>query len=1151
MLMVAAFLLGTISYRSMRVELNPEVSFGTITITTAYPGASPDDINQLISRRLEEAVSGVNGVREVTSTSQEGVSNVVVTLELSVNVDAALNDVRSKIDSVTNLLPKDALKPTVSKFDNSAQPVLYLAFASDKMNSKQLRDLMDDKLTDRFAQIPGVASATVQGGDVREIDVQVSRDKLVYYGLGIIDIQKAVANSSLDAPSGKLNLGPQEYTVRVKSTFTDAEQIKRMVISVTDPKDPNAPPRTVKLSDVANVTDTVKERTSYARLNGNDSIILAIQKARDGNAVEITKTADGVIASIQKEYASSNIKVIKTLEQAKQIQESLADLNFSLLFGIFLVSAIVFVFLHNLRGTIIVALAIPTSIFATFVAMNMLGFTINNMSMLSLSLAIGVLVDDAIVVLENIYRHLKMGEDPRDAAINGRGEIGLAALAITFADVVVFLPIGFMGGIVGQFFKPLALGFVCATLFSLFVSFTLTPLLASRWYRAGEDMEHPSGAFAKWFERRFGKLEKSYRRGLEWALNHRWFVFIAGNVVLFGIFMFIAGSFTPSAIPPGTPEAAAKAMKIGIPGAVAAGMGLFPMAIILGIITTVVNLIRHRKFRVKYILAAVAFGLVFPVASVVGYEYAQWKKEAVFKFGFLPDTDSGQIQANIELPPGSSLDATQQIVTQVEKEMAKDPDVKYVISNVGSQGAGSLGASNQGSNYAQVQATLYDKQSFTDRFRKHEERLRTRSSDSVAADLTARFGRVAGGSVKISAVSGFAFGSAIQLSLTSDDRDLLVKTAVAVRDELAKGNIKGVINPDISTKPGKPELQIFPDRVAAGDQGINPTDIGNAVRTLYQGNNDTKLRVNGREYDIRVMMSRKDRDNPNILSTVPITFKQGNPIYLSSVGDIHQEPGINRVTRRARAEEITVTADLLPGYANGTVQAQITSWMKDHNLVPAGVNYRPLGQADAQAREMGFLFGAMGIGLVLVYMLLASLYDNLLYPFIIQIAQPQAMVGAILALVLTDKSLNLVGFIGIICLIGLVGKNAILVVDYANTLRDRGRNRHDALAEAGPTRLRPILMTTMALILAMLPVAMAIGRGSEFRETIGITIIGGISLSTMLTLFVIPCSYTIFDDLSIQIGKLQKWLFRRGDDGDGEVDPTEAESGIEAPPLQV
>lgn len=1194
MILIAAILGGTIAYNSMRLEQNPEVNFGTVVVQTTYSGASPEDINELITRPVEDSVSGVNGIRDITSTSQEGSSIVVIQFELNIDPNVALEDVRSKVDAVTRTLPRDVDKPVVTKTDSSSSPVLYLAFSSKTLNSRDLRTLMDDKIADRYAQIPGVSAATVQGGDVREIQVRMKRDRLLQYGVGITDVLNAVSGSSLNAPAGRVVNGPQEYTVRVNAQFANVDDVRNTILRVSDPNQFNAKARILKLGDIADVVDTIQERTSYARMNGRDTIVLAIEKTREGNAVEITTAADEATKKILSDFKDAQLSVTKTLEQAKNITDSLSDLNFTLAFGIFLVGLIVFIFLHDVRGTLIVALAIPSSIFITFVALKLLGFTINNMSMLALSLAVGVLVDDAIVVLENIYRHLKLGEDPREAALNGRAEIGLAALAITFADVVVFTPIAFMGGIVGQFFKPLAVGFVAAVLSSLFISFTLTPLLAARWYRAGEDIEHPKGRFAQLFERGFGRLEHGYRRALEWALNHRWFVFILGNVAILSIVAFIMGGFTAAApaigekVQPGPPQfgvpgaivksgifivgslfvglmvfatnrlraennprrgfiqvavciaiglvlAVPMVWKMGLPWYISPIAGFLATFFIAYVPLILLMLVKH-VFRpispFRYVGKALLFSLIFPFAAVLGYGFGQWKQGPVFKGGFLPDSDAIAVQATIELPPGASLEETQKVVTQVENVFMADSDVKYTLSNVGTQATSAFGASNNGSNYALVQGTLYDREAFLDKMKgifggKPEEHVRNRSGDAVAADLTRRVGRIPGASVKVSAQSGFSFGSAVQISLTSDNRELLTQTAIKIRDFLASGVIPGVVNPDLSSKPGKVELQANPDRTALADRGLSVNQYASSVRTLYQGDDTTKLRSGGREYAVRVMLDIADRNDPTNLGRAPIAFSRGEPIFLNSVANIHQAPGYSKITRNARAEQISVTADILPGYANGSVNQQIFSELAKRKLIPEGVNSRPLGQADAQAREMGYLFSALGIGVVLVYMLLASLYDNILYPLIIQLAQPQAMVGALLALVITDKSFNLVGFIGIICLVGLVAKNAILLVDYTNTLRDRGRDRHDALVEAGPTRLRPIMMTTLALILGMLPVALAIGRGSEFRETIGITIIGGIMLSTFLTLLVIPCSYTIFDDLSDLIGKGWKLMNAR------------------------
>ncbi len=1175
MVMSLFMLMGVMAWTSMRKEQNPEVQYGTIMISSIYPGAGPEEINTLVSRKVEEAVSGVAGLREVTSTSVEGFSSVVANFEVGTNMDIALNDVRAKVDSVVNELPRGIEKPVIDKFDSTSDPVLNLILKSDRYNNQELRDLAEDKLKDRFARIAGVAGVSVFGGAEREIQVQVKKDKLLAYGLGINDVQRAVSSSTLNAPAGRAVTHGQEFGVRVLGEYKTIEEIENSSISIRDQNRFGGKPVVVKLKDVAKVLDTSKERRSWSRLDGTDSVGMSIQKARQGNAVEIDGAVDQAIAQIQKEFG---VRTVKTFNQAKQIRESLDDLLIALFFGIFLVTAIVYIFLHNLRGTIIVGIAIPVCVLATFVILWVLGFTINNMSMLAMSLAVGVLVDDAIVVLENIYRHLRMGEDPRSAAINGRSEIGLAAIAITLADVVVFIPIAFMGGIVGQFFKPLGIGFAVTTLMSLFVSFTVTPMLASRWYREGEDLEHPTGGFAKWFEGVFGKFTARYRRALDWALHHRWFIFNSGFVILISVFMMIAGSFSPNpaAVMQTTQMPVMMALAVGFlvfganywpkvvggvgwalarwigflvgafmmtsmmlgsmpppmaPIALILGplMGLFMFWVVAGLIGAIINLIRPVA-KLRVIGFALLFGLCFPLAGLVGWKYADWKQEPIFKFAFFPPSDGGSVSVGVTLAPGASLLETERVIKIIEDRVKSHPDIKYVRSDIGTSGGGFGGGSSSGTNYGQVRITLNDRRAIMDRlafWMKHEEKLRDRPDTSVAADILERVGRIPGAELTVSAQSGVGFGAPIQMAFVSDDRELLTRTAATIKKRLEGGEIEGVITPDLSSKPGKPEIRAIPDRVRLADVGLNTLDLAGSLRVMYEGDFSTKYRVSGREYDIRVMMDLADRNNPNMVQQVPITFVQGRPIFLSDVADLRSGVSTDKIERRNREEEIRISANLLPGFAAGTVQREIDQWLLKEKLLPEGVRVKPLGQADIQARESGYLFGALLMGLVLVYMLLASLYDNLLYPFIIQLAQPQAMVGALLALILTDKTLNIVGFVGIITLVGLVGKNAILVVDYTNTLRARGKERLDALLEAGPTRLRPIMMTTLALILGMLPVALAIGRGSEFRETIGITIIGGILLSTMLTLLVIPCSYTIFDDFSMWLGrKMRSYLGR-------------------------
>lgn len=1110
MLMAVFVLLGTGAYNSLRKEQNPDVSFGTVTITTVYAGAGSEEVNELVSRPIEEAVSSVANAQEVTSTSQEGVSTVLVRLTVGANENDALNDVRSKIDGVVGSLPRDVEKPIVQKFDTSSSPVLTLSLRSHGLSNRQIRDLADNTLKDKFARISGVAQVEVSGGDVREIQIRVRKDALLNYKIGITDVQRAVQTASLNIPSGRIVTDDEEFSVRIKGEFKTVDEIGDMWLTFSDNKG-NAMNKSVRLRDIATIVDTNAERRSYSRLNGSEAVTISVAKAKAGNSVEIsnailktpTNGEPSLLASLQKDYG---VEFEVTMDTSEQIAESIFDLQFSLGFGILLVMAVVWLFLHNFRGTMIVALAIPTCIFATFLVYAAAGFTINSMSMLALSLAVGVLVDDAIVVIENIYRHLTMGEDPVEAAINGRAEIGVAAIAITLADVVVWIPIAFMGGVVGQFFKPLGLGFATAVMLSLFVSFTVTPMLASRWYKKGEDWEHPKGGFAKWFEGAFHSFSLRYRRLLEWSLKHRWPVFAAGWTALFSVFMFIGG---------GSQESLPKAIFAGAPFAF--------ISVVIGGLVWLVNLIRRRA-TVSGLLMPFVFAAIFPLAAVIGFQYHAWKGDQLFKFVFIPPSDSAQVNITVDLPPGASLAQTQQVVERLEKVVGEHKEAKYVLSRIGSRGGG-FGAGQQGTNYAAIAVTLYDKTSIIDKasfWKKHTERLREVSDTSVAADMLQMIGKVPGANVTVSAGENQGFGAPIQMSFRGDNSELLLRTANKIKQGLAAGAVGGVISPDISSKPGKPELVARPDRAKLGDLGITTADVGAALRFLYEGDIQTKFRVSGKEYDMRVMLDRRDRDDPSNLANAPVAFKEGQAIYLSDVAKLERGQAADKIDRRDRQQEVNVTANLLPGFAAGTVQGQIDTWMKANNMIPDGVQYKPLGQADVQAREMGYLFGAFALGIILVYMVLASLYNNLLYPFIIQLAQPQAMVGALLALVLTDKPLNIVGFVGIIALVGIVGKNAILLVDYANTLRERGEDRHTALCDSGQTRLRPIMMTTLALIFGMLPIALAIGRGSEFRETIGITIIGGVLLSTFLTLLVIPCSYTIFDDLSQRLTRKKK-----------------------------
>lgn len=1129
--MLASIILGLLAYSGMNKELNPDVSFGIVSVLTSYPGASPDEVNTLVTKPVEDAISGVEGIQQLSSVSQQGNSIVTINFNLDVNIDNALNDVRSKIDQALPNLPKEVNKPVVTKIDTSSQPVLYMAFSATGANSEELRDLIDQKLSDRFSQVEGVAQVGVQGGDVREIQVQLNKDKLSAYGIGITDVQKALANATVNEPAGHITTDNQQLNVRLFGEFQSVDQIRNLHFTIQDPNNPQAKGSIVRLGDIANVNDTVQERTAFSRVNGQDSILVTVQKSKDGNTVDVVNGCKSIIKDLINQYKDIGLKIVITQDQSQQILDSLSDLNFTLVFGIFLVAAVVYVFLHNFRGMLIVSIAIPICLFISIITVKLAGNTINNLTMLGLQLAVAVLVDDAIVIIENIYRHLQLGEDPRDAAINGRSELGLAAIAITLNDVVVFGPIGVSGGIVGRFLFPLCLAYVAAVATSLFVSFTVTPMLASRWYRRGEEFEHPKGLFARAFEKGMAKLVNGYKRGLEWALRHRWFVFTLGNVALVAVFIFIGGSSATT-----------------MSGAVGSGFGMIKPAIFIGIITVICNLVFYRRFKPMLVVYAVLFALIFPLAAGAGFLARQWKGQTIFTFQFFPPSDTGILNLNVQLPPNANLTETTSVVKYLEGVVQKDGDVKFVNTTVGSQGVGSFSAGHQGPNYAALSVTLYDQASAMDTlefWNKPTEHIRQRSTDQVGADLLKQIGRVPGATVTVAPGSSFG-GSAIQLGFTSNDRTLLSDTVTNIYNKLKGGAVKGLENLDLSSKPGTPELRAIPNRTALSDYGLSVQDIGNALSILYQGDDTVKYREDEQQYTVRTMMSYQDRNNPDVLSQVPIKFVQGQPIYLPSVAQIVHATQLSEIDRYNRQELIQINADLLPSYSTqaGTVQSEINNYLTKNHLIPAGVTYTPLGQAKFQSQEQMGIVIAFLLGLILVYMILASLYDNILYPFIIQLAQPQAFTGAIIALMVTSEPLSLISIIGIVALVGLVAKNAILLVDYANTLRGHGKDRHDALVESGATRLRPILMTSIALILGLLPIAVALGRGSEFRQSIGTVIIGGVALSTLLTLFIIPCSYTIFDDLSDAVGRVMKRFSKRDDpSGPGGSDGHAGPSG--------
>ncbi|MCS6860803.1 MAG: efflux RND transporter permease subunit [Abditibacteriales bacterium] len=1088
-LMSVFLVLGWWSRRGMKIEQNPQVDIPYVTITTVYPGTGPAEMETLVTKPIEDAVSAVNNVRHIYSSSQYGISYVQLEFYVGTDTNVALSDVRQKVDAARRLLPRDVEPPVVEKFDIGAMPVLYLGMRGDR-SVKELRYLADTRVKFRLAQVPGVGSVSVSGGDVREIRIAVDKQRLHAYGLSINDVVGAIYRANVNIPSGHITEGERDYDARLIGEFQSVEQLKAIKLPLTQPGGAGL---SLNIGDVAEVLDTVAERDQITRvwyratppvpplsregikggLVGSDSVGIVITKLSDANTVEVIHAVKEELARLEQELPG-NVRFIIAQDQAPQIEAALEDVTVSLVLGALLAVIVVFLFLHNLRGTFICAIAIPTSLIATFIPMHFAGFTLNQMTMLGLSLVVGILVDDSIVVLENIYRHLKRGEQPKEAAYNGRSEIGLAAITITLVDVVVFLPMAWMGGIVGQFFRQFGLTVAVSTLFSLLVSFTVTPMLASRWYKLGEEIEATGGVFGA-LDRFYNWLDnRLYRRVLDWSLRHR------------------------------------------------------PHVIVLG-------------------------GAAMVLVMV-------WSGPRL-KFGFIPVTDQGQLAITVELPPGASLQATDAVLKDIEQRIADIPEIKSMFTSAGTISGGARTLPERGRQFGQIAIQLYDKIGVLDRLNPFSQVyvipaegselrdkgsspltslhakggmegvnsqpstlkvLRTRPDFVVLEDIKRRIADVP--NARISAVNMRGFGGTdapVQLELLGFDLQRMRQVAEQIRARIA--TIPGIVDPDISLRPGKPEAQIVVDRVKASELGLDVTAIGLALRHAIEGNIDAKYREYGEQFDIRVRFRDFDRSNVEDIKDVIVGSKkdpQGTiqPIRVQDVATVTLGEGPSKIERKDRLRKVTVSAYLAPGVAAGNITNVIREKIADVPLGDIQLNFG--GEAQVMRDEFPHLFSTLFLSVVLVYLLMAALFDNLLHPFTIQLSLPMALVGAILALVLANQMLSIVSLIGFIMLVGLVQKNAILLIDYTNTLRARGMARDEAIKEAGPTRLRPILMTTIAMVFGMLPIALGIGRAAEMRAPLATGVIGGLILSTLLTLVMIPVIYTLFDDFLAWVGRV-------------------------------
>ncbi|HKI78888.1 MAG TPA: efflux RND transporter permease subunit [Ignavibacteriaceae bacterium] len=997
-------LVGLYSYTQLNYELLPKITPPVITVTTIYPGASPKEVETSVTKPVEDAISSLDEIDNVTSTSAEGVSFVVINFNQAADVDIQLQNAQRKVNEIVANLPADVKTPTLSKFALDELPVIRMGVTSN-MPSTKFYQFIKDRIQPRLAKLSGVGQISLIGGDEREIKVNLNRDRLEAYGLSIMQITQAIKTSNLDYPTGKIKNDTDQYIVRIAGKFKSVNDLRNLIVGKSREGGD------IRLSDVAEVEDGQKDYSTINRINGVTSVGVIVQKQTDANSVDVSKLVREEIAKMQNDYKSENVNFDIAQDGSQFTIDAANGVKFDLMLAVILVGIVMLLFLHSIRNSFIVMMAIPASMISSFSMMLAFGFTLNLMTLLGLSLIVGILVDDSIVVLENIHHHLEKGENRRVAALKGRNEIGFAALAITLVDVSVFVPLALTGGLVGNIVREYSIVVVTATLLSLFVSFTLTPLLASRIGKLEKLSKNTLiGRFSIWFEKEFKSLVQKYLQLLKWSLVNRW-------KVLTAVFLLFVASL---------------------------------------------------------MLAPLGF---------IGAE-------------FMTQTDRGEFAVILEMPSGSSIDNTNFLTQKVEQYISTLPEVKKAFVTVGASNEGLVG---QTSNYSsEIDVTLVPKED------------REKSTDKIGEEIKRFVNTVPGIKVRVNPIGifGTANQTPIQLIVAGSNRTDVEKGAKILADVVKK--IPGTADVRLSTEEGKPETRIDIDRGKLANFGLNIAEVGASLRVALTGDDDSKYRDGENDYSI--MISLDDFDKSEISDIKHLTFKnpRGQLIELQQFADVYQTNGPTKLQRRNRIGAVTVYSQVI-GRPTGSIGADIKNEIAK-GILPAGVEVQYEGDLKNQADSFGSLGLAMIAAIIFVYMVMVALYDSFVYPFIVLFSIPVAMVGAFLALALTMKSLNLFTILGVIMLIGLVGKNAILLVDRANQVRkEEGLSVFDALMEAGESRIRPIVMTTTAMVFGMLPLAISSDSGSEWKSGLAWAIIGGLISSMFLTLVLVPVMYVKVD----------------------------------------
>ncbi len=997
----ALTLLGGFGYQQLKYELFPSVNIPVVSISTDYPGASATVVESAVTEKIENAVSGLDKIESITSNSTEGNSRVMIEFTQEANIDIALQEAQRKVYSILKQLPDAVSTPTLNKISMDEQPIMTIGFTSN-LPDVQFYQLMNDYISQAVSRVPGVGQVNINGGREREIQVNLDPDRLRGYDLSPLQVLSAIQAGNQEYPTGTVKDSDYQFSVRLAGKFQSLSDLRRLIIGKSGGG-------AVRLSDVAEVFDGKKDVTSITRVDGLNSLSLVVRKQSDANAVEVSRAVREELKRLEGQYRSYNLHTKVASDTSTFIVDSADAVKEDLLFAILLVAGVMLVFLHSIRNSIIVMVAIPTSLVVTFIGMWALGFTLNIITLLALSLIIGILVDDAIVVLENIYRHLELGEDSRVAALKGRNEIGFTALSITLVDVVVYLPLALVGGMIGGMLKQFALVIVVSTLTSLFVSFTVTPMLASRFSRLQQLTDGTlMGRFGRWFEGVYQVITDDYLKILRLCLRH------PGKVLLVAGLLFVAA------------------------------------------------------------LSLIPFGFI-------GSE-------------FIPQADQGQIAIDLQLPPGTKLERTNEIVQIVERQVSQMPGVETVYASVGS---GSTGGGRDNRGYVNVALVPKSQRSF--------------STDQFGA-MVRRAVRLTGVKMYISQPNSMGGGGSapVQVAVMGQSWETVMETALRVQKLVEQ--IPGTSDVRLSSDDGNPEMNIAVNRDKMADLGLDIDTVGETLELGLTGNTDSRFTDNGIDYDINVRLDQASRVRTDAIADLVVANKSGQLIPLNQFATVTPATGPTVIQRRNRSFSISVTSRAI-GRSSGDIGQDITAALAKEKL-PYGVTTTFVGNLKNQAESFGSLGVALLAAIIFVYLIMAALYNSFIYPLSVLFAVPLAVIGALLALALTKKTLAVFSIMGVIMLVGLVSKNAILLVDFTNRAREEeGLGVEEALVEAGRERLRPILMTTLTMILGMIPLATSGATGSEFKTGLGWALIGGLTCSMLMTLVVVPVVYTRIEKL--------------------------------------